>query len=737
MPGNRSTYNNAIKKGHNAAWDGQWTKAVTEYRRALVEFPDDLSVRSSLAQALEALGQHEDALTEYRNLALAQPRDPLLLTRVAVLQEKLRRPAEAAGTYLAAADLYLAGKAVPKAVEAWLNASRLEPDRTDVHQRLAEYYAHSAQHAQASQEYVALARIYRKRGDQVKTLNLARHALAVDAHNNDARALVKELDQSELASQVSVPSPVGQAEKTALSRLAETLLEDPTGSPKEGAAELRQTSDRPRINQIEVDALIARAVDAQMHHRIPEAIDSYRKLMAAGITRPEVQFNLGLLYFETMRYDDAIQMLTATVDDTSYALASHYALGQCYRALGKMDNAVEHFLQVVKIVDLGSVNREQADDLISVYEGLAESYAAKGDRTQAESFSQSLEEFLTSKGWEDKVQQVRHHLETLQADGNQVSLAEAIQVPESDKVLEALALAQEYLRRDKLGAASEECYRAIELAPNYLPAHIRLAEIMMRQDRLTDANAKYQILSELCIIRGDLPRAESLYRSALKITPDDVGTRSKLVDLLAQQNRTEDALAEYLALGDVYARAGQPVKAIEKFTEGVRVAARTGITNVYATNLRHRLAEIRARQGDFKNALALYQEIHHVSPDDERAHFYIVDLEFRLGRPNAALSDLEDLLVNYQQHGEPKKATGVLEALAQNYPTESGLAMRLAQNYHATGMRDKAIATLDVLGEAQLSAGQRQAAAETIRHIVEMNPPRVEDYKKLLKEISE
>ncbi len=734
MAGNRSVFNDAIKKGHNAAWDGQWAKAATEYRRALTEFPDDVSIRSSLAHALEELGQWESALREYQHLVQVQPSDPAPLARVAALLEKLRRSAEAAGAFVQVADLYIATKLTNKAIEAWRKATELEPERTDVHQKLIEVYTRTGQHPAASLEHLALARIYKKRGDKTKAQSAAEQAIALDANNAAAREFMDDLSPSEAQPASGVPSPVDEAQKAALSRLAETLLES-RDTPRESIEE-RAANARPHISQAEVDALIARAVDAQMRHRVADAIEAYRKLMAEGVARPEVKFNLGLLYFETMRYDDAIRLLSETVGDDHFALASHYALGQCFRAEGKMDSAVEHFLQVVKIVDLSSVRREQADDLIRVYEELAEGFAAKGDRAQAERFSQTLEEFLNSKGWEDKVQQVRQHLEAIKEEGEQVSLVEAIEVRESDRVLESLALSQEYLRRDKLGAASEECLRAIELAPNYLPAHIRLAEIMVKEQRFPEAGAKYAVLAELCIIRGDQKRAEAMYRSALKIAPDEVGARSKMIDLLTQSNRSEEALAEYLNLGDSYARVNQVGKALEKFAEGVRLATRTANTSKIALTLRHRLAEMRVAQNDFKGALTAYQEIRQQSPDDERAQFYIVDLEFRLNQPTAALRDLEELVARYQTRSEPQKAAVVLEALAQNYPYESDLALRLAQHYVATGEQGKAITTLDALGEAQLSAGNKPAAAATIRRIIELRPPRVEDYQKLLKEIT-
>jgi tetratricopeptide (TPR) repeat protein len=734
MPGNRAVFNDAIKKGHNAAWDGKWAKATTEYRRALAEFPDDVNIRSSLAHVLEELGQWESALREYQHLAQTQPRDPVMLARVAALLQKLQRSAEAAGTYVQVADLYAATKLTSRAIEAWRKAAELEPDRADVHQKLIEVYTRTGQRPAASLEQLALAWLYKKRGDKAKALSAAEQALTLDPNNAAARAFIDEMMQSEMQASANLSSPVDEAEKTALSRLAETLLE--ARDTNHESIDERQAETPPRISQEEVDALIARAVDAQMRHRVADAIEAYRKLMSEGIARPEVKFNLGLLYFETMRYDDAIRLLSEAVDDDHFALASHYALGQCFRAQGKMDRAVEHFLEVVKIVDLSNVRRDQADDLIRVYEELAGSFAAQGDRAQAERFSQTLEEFLSGRGWEDKVQQARQHLEAIKEEGEQISLVEAIEVRESDKVLEALALSQEYLRRDKLGAASEECLHAIELAPSYLPAHVRLAEIMVKQDRLAEANTKFQVLAELYIIRGDRKRAGALYHNALRIAPDDVGTRSRLIDLLVQQNASEEALEQYLNLGDSYARVNQVGKALEKFGEGVRLATRTGNTGKSALTLRHRLAEMRARQNDFKGALTAYQDIRQHSPDDERAQFYIVDLEFRLNQPNAALRDLEELLARYQTRNEPQKTVAVLEALTQSYPNEPDLAMRLAQHYIAAGVTDKAITTLDTLGEAQLSAGNKRGAAATIRQIIELKPPRVEDYQKLLREIS-
>ncbi|MBI5648936.1 MAG: tetratricopeptide repeat protein, partial [Chloroflexi bacterium] len=662
-------------------------------------------------------------------VAQKQPQDPAALTNVALVLEKLKRAPEAAGVWVAVADLYLMHKSPRQAVEAWQKAAALEPDRSDVHQRLVEVYEREGKRALAAKEYLALAYVQRRRGDRAKAISFAERAVAVDPRNQEAAAFIKEMQVGEAPVNVSVPSQVGEAEKAALTRLAETLLGE-RAAPRELSQDERHDEQRPALDQSEIDALIARAVDAQTRHRVSEAIEAYRKLIVAGVVRAEVRFNLGLLYLETMRYDEAVELLDASAHESNYQLASHFALGQCFRAQGKMDQAVEHYLQVLKIVDLGNVRRDQADELIAVYESLAESYAAKGDREHMESFASALEEFLGSKGWEDKLSEARAHLDAIRMDDGQVNLADVPQVSDSERILEALAVSQEYMRRGKLLAATEECFRAIQLAPNYLPAHVRLAEILVKQNRLDAARAKYEMLAELSVVRGERERAEQFYRGALNIDQGNVSNRSRLVDLLVQQNKTNDALEQYLALGDVYVRSGQFAKAIERFGEGIRFAGRGSVAGPLVMNLRHRFAETRVRQGDLKGALSTYLDIRQQSPDDERAHFYAIDLQMRLGQTDAALRDLDALLARYQSRGESPKVVGVLEALAQAYPNELGLTQRLMQGYATTGARDKAVAMLDALGEQQLGVGNRDAAIETIRHIIALNPPRVQEYQK-------
>lgn len=732
MPGNRVLYQQAIRKAHNAAWDKKWLKAINEYNRALQEFPDDFQARMSLAHVLEEAGQVESALAECERSVKIRPRDDISLERLADLQSKVGKNDDATASYLKLAELHLENRSRGKAVEAWHKAAALAPDRADVHEQLAELYAKGGHHSLAAREHLVLAKIYQRSGDPARSAQAAQNAIELDPHNpavtdwiESDRAIKAELESA-------TPNPVNQAQQAAIARLADTLLEDESSLPKSGPAVL---PPEIRLTKPEVDALIARAIDAQTHRRVADAIASYRKLLSGGVTRAEVKFNLGLLYSETMRYDEAISLLQNTSSDPTYALASHYELGKCYRVLGNLDKALEHFLAVTKIVDLGSVQRDQADELISVYQELVASYSVKGDRQKADEYNRALQDFLASKGWEDKVDEVKTQIESGQ-NSDQEGLGEFAS-SETSKVMKSLSLAQEYLRRGKMRAAGEECLHAIELAPSYLPAHVFLAEVLVKEGRTQDAGEKYQMIAELCISRGDVQRAEGFYRQLVKIVPDNVIARSKLIDIALQQGRIEDGLQQYQELGDALFQRSEYTKAAEKFSEGLRIGAKSKPPSQLTLKLQHRYGESLVKLNDFRRAFDVYQEIKRQNPDDERARLMTIDLRLRLGQLTPALQDLDDLTSLYQERGQNRQVVSLLEGLVQNYPDEYELHDRLADSYLKAGDQTRAIEALDSLGELQLSKGQRRAAAATIKRIIDLNPPQVEEYRQLLEQIGD
>ena len=73
-----------------------------------------------------------------------------------------------------------------------------------------------------------------------------------------------------------------------------------------------------------------------------------------------------------------------------------------------------------------------------------------------------------------------------------------------------------------------------------------------------------------------------------------------------------------------------------------------------------------------------------------------------------------------------------LEDLMKEYSDEPILKRTLAAQFHRMGRTDEAIAILDALGESLMQSGDKLKAQEVINQIVMMNPPNVDDYRRLL-----
>jgi tetratricopeptide (TPR) repeat protein len=507
----------------------------------------------------------------------------------------------------------------------------------------------------------------------------------------------------------------------ALSQLAGTIFED--------------HSQTGRLNKSEVDTLITKAIDHQTRGETSAAIDTYRRILAAGVSMPAVNFNLGLLYQENVWLDDAIDQFQRTVDHSEYRLGSLFALGELYRAKGQVDEALNYFLEALKIIDLQTVSREQADDLIQVYESLAETYAAKGEAKQSGAFVNTLVEFLSSKGWADKVVKARNRLNNLTEEGAPaVSLAEILTVHDSEAVLQSLSLMHELAKRGKYYSALEEAYIAIQRAPDYLPLHARLAEIMWKNNQTEAASTKYLTIANTMASRGDTRQAMAIYQRILHLAPMDVTIRSKLIEMLVSYGHIDRALEQYMALADTYFQLANLEKAREKYLEALQLAPRGATSRLWRNQIMHKIGELDMERGDWRRALQTYEQIKKIDPTDDKAHLTLVELYYKV-QPQRAVQEVDELIKLYKADGKVKRLLPFLEEQVRTHPKDIGLRARAAQVCIESGMKNEGISHLNVLGELQLNAGLTQQAIATIRAIIALNPPNVQAYQKLLAQI--
>ncbi len=107
----------------------------------------------------------------------------------------------------------------------------------------------------------------------------------------------------------------------------------------------------------------------------------------------------------------------------------------------------------------------------------------------------------------------------------------------------------------RLDEAEPLFLRAAELAPDYLPAHVRAADVLLKANRLDEAQQIYADalarfgeqpyallgLARVAIARDEWTRAETLLQRAIATDPNFVGGLSLLATVLKQLNRDREA----------------------------------------------------------------------------------------------------------------------------------------------------------------------------------------------------
>lgn len=725
-----SAYEQAINEGHDHAWGGRWLLAAKAYRRALAERPDDVAAHTSLGLALLEAGRTQEALEVYLRIEALHPGSTATLAKIAEIYAALGNHEAAAGTLLLLADRFITNRQPGQAVRTWQQVLRHDRSNKVALRKLAEAYRRGKRPDFAAQALVALARVHQQEGRPGQAIACCEQALALRPGYSAAWSLLAQLQREgqprpaagEAPAGRSAPgppapgSPTEQAAQLALSRMAEAFFEAGDSA------------------DVQVEALKARALDYQTRGLIEEAARTYREICKLGVEPPEVLYNLGVLSKEMLRFDEAIKILERVRHHPDYALAANFAIGQCYQRKGRMDEALDHFLEAIKILDLQSVGREQADDLIKLYEGLADSYEAKGDRGQAEHFTAALADFLTSRGWEDKLRELRHRVAGFDG-GETITLAELLEVPESETVLASMAASQQYLEQGLVTTAVEEVYWALGLAPHHLPLHLRLADLLAHQGRADEAVAKLVAVAEVYTIRGNLTQAIRTLERALDISPLDQTVRSRLIDLLVSHGEIDPALEHYLALAEGFYQLALVDRAIEKLNEALRLAPRGTPERNWSLIIQRRLADIHLQRLDWRRAAAALEAVNALAPDELDVGQQLVDLYYKLGHNSRARNILETISEQWTARGESGAVLALWRGPVDQHPEDLDLRRRFGEHCAQAGRVEEACAAWEPLVDDYLQTGETAQAAALLRRMIGLKSDNEAQYRARLQEL--
>ncbi len=772
MAGNKELFQKAMTLGASAAWDLEWEKAISHYRVAVAEFPDDIQALNNLAAALYEIKQYDQALFIYQKVVQATPNDPVLLERVSLILEFQGLIEQSAELAARAGEIHLQNRAINKAVDNLTRSVVLVPENLQRRSRLALIFEKINRKDAAVREYLAAASLLQHSGQKDKAIELVNHCLKLIPNNNEASQALgllranqplprprrqyipktRSTDEAQPEPPRVSPvaageeiDPIAKARKEALAVLAALLFDqEDTGTELEHApirssiqSLTRGTGPLSQANLERANIVLhlSQAVDAQARGKIEEAANELEKAIDSGLDNAAAYFDLGLLRKDIGRLESAMRNLQHAVQHEIFALPARLLLGQTLKQLNRTHDASLQYMEALRLADASMFEGKQAQELAEMYEPIIETLFQADAGVDFARLCTTIQELLIQPDWRKRVLQARQQLPQPPTGAPPTPLAEIITQVQNTQVLTALSQIHELANQKMYRMAMEEAFWALKFAPTYLPLHTIMAEILLEQEQFQDAITKFNVVARAYSARGESARAIDVFRRITRLAPLDLTARKRLIDQLTAAGKHEDTIQEYIELGDVYYRLTEMDKARETYQKALNYSQQNNLSAQWTIEVLHHLADIDLQLLDWRRAIKLFQQIRAMDPADEKAGLNVIDLNLRVGNENQALSELGNYIAYLNRSGKTDVALEVLDTLSQNYPDHTAIRQSLAEQFQKLGKNDEAIEQWDLVGDLCLQKGNPRGAIHAIQQIISLNPDNVADYRQVLRDL--
>jgi tetratricopeptide (TPR) repeat protein len=205
-----------------------------------------------------------------------------------------------------------------------------------------------------------------------------------------------------------------------------------------------------------------------------------------------------------------------------------------------------------------------------------------------------------------------------------------------------------------------------KLDPNYMEAYSRLADLYSQQGLVMEAKSQYQVVAEHYLKAGQLDRTRSVFEKLLKLAPDDLKTRLALAELLVKEKKSEEAVKEYLGVGQELDRRDM-----------------------------------------LKESARIYQTAHKLAPGNRE----VLD---RLIRALSQQGEHDQVIELLKNQVKSSRDPGLMALLAQAYLGKDRIAEAKKLLEQAAGIDSEAVEIRIALGRLQLKQGELPQAFNSL-----------------------
>lgn len=750
MEGDRLRYEQALRRGHEALWQKRWAVAIAAYREALEAFPDQPEALTGLGLACMEAGHYEEAIAAFRQLMRLRPGDPTPVLRLAEVYQRAGRAPEAAAHYHQAGQLFAEQADLRRAVQAWVQAIRLEPGRIETLEALAQAYRQLHQPEAAIRVDLARARAWVQQGDLRRALEAVSAALALDPDHPQALQ-ARDWLRAQLARRTGtgpLPPPPARGAEAEQAR-AEAFWMVPPEEAEAPADPIRQAltqalqmladlvfSEDPGTfseeQWFQINAGLGRAVDAHSRGQWREALALYEQVLAAGLEHPALMFAIGAILAELKRCDEAAPRLQRAMASSTYYLAGLLLQARCEERYGTPERAAERYLEALEHIEQEQLRGGHEEWLRERYRFLR-AWILRHPEQQA-ALRKEAQQILESPTWLDRVTLIRRALDQWTAETPfRLTLADALMFPDGERLLIELGQAYTWAQHGLFYSAMEEALRIVAEMPFAPLAHLALGRLLAWGHRSQAAVGKFRALGEYFLFMEDPYMALAAFEQAIQLAPLDLPTLHRLLRLSQELGDPLRTIQAFTGMADAYLQMANLEQAERICQEGLDWASRRGLSGAALRPFLLRMVEIAVQRLDWTRAVEHLERLRMIDPKDLEIRWGLAEAYLRTHRMEPALQEVRDLLDHARAAGRLAEAVSNLEELITLFPEEPGLRQLAAQVYLELGQMESAIAHLERIGEHYLQQGRLNDARAVYQSLIQLNPDRAVHYRALIR----
>lgn len=265
-----------------------------------------------------------------------------------------------------------------------------------------------------------------------------------------------------------------------------------------------------------------------------------------------------------------------------------------------------------------------------------------------------------------------------------------------DQYLKASSLLTEDARAQ--GKAIDIFVELLELFPDDTDILYQLADLCVKENRPDEAFSYFNRSAGILLDKGDVRESVNQYLKALRIKPDDADLILKMGELYEQMDDTTKAIQQYLNLSDLNVKRNQASENIEIYQKILSLdesmkPVRHKLARLYEKEKRIDKATIHylylGRQYEAEKernqALAVYQHIKSINPEEEENRNYMVEIFLSTNRVEQAKHELEELADLSLKNQQLVEAQNYLLRVKDLVPQDIQVAEKLAVLFEHIG----------------------------------------------------